>query len=279
MGRGERALAVGAGAAAALLLAFVALPVAAIFARVSPRDLVAQLHSKVALQALAVSLRSSLISVALILVAGTPVAYVLATKSFRGAVAMTTLLELPLVLPPPVAGIGLLAAFGRAGLLGGALRAAGISIPFTEIAVVMALTFVALPFYMRQAVAAFASIDPDLLAASRTLGVGPAGTFFRVALPLARPGLSAGAALAWARTLGEFGATLMFAGSLPGKTQTLPVAIFVELSQDFHVALAIAALLVAVSAGLLVAVKLLLPRSSQLLQPWILASRPTSISA
>jgi len=231
------------------------------------------------LQALAVSLRSSLIAVALILVAGTPVAYLLATRRFRGAAAIATLLELPLVLPPAVAGIGLLAAFGRAGLLGGALRAAGISIPFTEVAVVMALTFVALPFYMRQAVAAFASVDPDLLAASRTLGVGPAGTFFRVALPLARPGLSAGAALAWARTLGEFGATLMFAGSLPGKTQTLPVAIFVELSQDFHVALAIAALLVAVSAGLLVAVKLLLPRSSQLLQPWILASRPTSISA
>src|SRR5439155_13531573 len=111
-------------------------------------------HSKVALDALAVSLRSSVIAVALILVAGTPAAYVLATRRFRGATAITTLLELPLVLPPPVAGIGLLAAFGRAGLLGGALRALGFSIPFTEIAVVMALTFVALTFYMRQAVAA-----------------------------------------------------------------------------------------------------------------------------
>src|SRR5207253_2948901 len=160
MRRGDRAFTLGAGAAAAVLLAFVALPVVAIFVRASP-----------------------------------------------------------LVLPPPVAGIGLLAAFGRAGLLGGALRAAGISIPFTEIAVIMALTFVALPFYMRQAVAAFASVDPDLLSASRTLGVGAAGTFFRVALPLARPGLSAGAALAWARTLGEFGATLMFAGSLPRRAQ------------------------------------------------------------
>jgi molybdate transport system permease protein len=171
---------------------------------------------------------------------------------------LTILLELPLVLPPAVAGIGLFAAFGRFGLLGGPLRAFGIELPFTRVAVVMALAFVAMPFYTRQAVAAFASMDHQLLGASRTLGRGEAATFFRVALPLARQGLTAGAALAWARALGEFGATILFAGSLQGKTQTLPLAIYDQFSGgNFDGALAISGLLVVVSAGLLVGVRVL----------------------
>jgi molybdate transport system permease protein len=145
--------------------------------------------------------------------------------------------------------------------------------------VVLALLYVSLPFYLRQAVASFESVDPELLAASRTLGAGAAGTFFRVALPLARSGLSAGAGLAWARALGEFGATLMFAGSLQGRTQTLPVAIFTELAEDFDVSLAISALLVVVSAGLFVAIKVVIRKGPGWTSPWIERSSSTSASA
>ena len=257
MRRSSGGLAVAAGLTTAALLAFVLLPVVAIFARTTPGALLAQVHSPAALRALGVSLRTSSIALAAILAVGTPVAYVLAGARSRAAGVVTTLLELPLVLPPAVAGIGLLAAFGRNGLLGGPLRAAGIELPFTQAAVVLALVFVAMPFHVRQAFAAFRSVDPELLAASRTLGAGPARTFVRVALPLASPGLTAGAALAWARALGEFGATLLFAGSFEGRTQTLPLAIYANL-QDFPVALAMAGMLVAVSAGLLVGVKLAL---------------------
>jgi molybdate transport system permease protein len=277
-GRADPILAVAAGTATAALLAFVLLPIVALFARVSGGHLVAQLRSRVALDALGVSLRASLMALALVLALGTPAAYVLATRVRRGSMLMTTLLELPLVLPPPVAGLGLLVAFGRHGLLGGPLRALGVSVPFTQAAVVLALLYVSVPFYVRQAVASFAAVDRELLAASRTLGAGSAETFFRVALPLAGPGLSAGAGLAWARALGEFGATLMFAGSLQGRTQTLPVAIFTELAQDFDVSLAISALLVVVSAGLFVGIKVLLRKGPEWTSPWIEPSRSTSAS-
>jgi molybdate transport system permease protein len=254
---------VAAGVATVVLIGFVATPILAIFLRVSPSVLASELGSEAAMDALGVSLRSTAIALALIVAVGTPVAYVLATRRFRGAGVLTAILELPLVLPPAVAGVALFAAFGRFGLLGGVLRAGGIQIPFTQAAVVMALAFVASPFYTRQAVAAFASLDPQLLGASRTLGAGRARTFFRVALPLARPGLSAGAALAWARALGEFGATILFAGSLQGRTRTLPLAIYDQFSGgDVEAALAMSALLVVVSAGLLVGVRVLL-RSRQ----------------
>jgi molybdate transport system permease protein len=272
-----------AGVATSILLAFVALPMLAIFLEVPIGTLFAQLHSKVALDALGVSLRTSVAALVLILLIGTPAAYVLGTRRFRGAALITTILELPLVLPPPVAGIGLLVAFGRAGLLGGALRALGVSIPFTQVAVVMALVFVSMPLYVRQAVAAFASVDGELLAASRTLGAGPARTFLRVGLPLARAGLSAGAALAWARALGEFGATLIFAGSFQGTTQTLSLAIYAQFSGGgrggLDVALAMAALLVAVSAGALVSVKVLLRRGErgEVREGWTRFSSSTSL--
>jgi molybdate transport system permease protein len=255
----HRGAALAAGLATAIMLAFVLLPVAAIFSRAPLGTMAAQLHSRVALDALRVSLRTSVVAVALIVAVGTPAAYVLATRRFAGRSAVLTVLELPLVLPPAVAGIALFAAFGRFGVLGGALRAFGVELPFTQVAVVMALAFVAAPFYVRQAVAAFASVDASVLAAARTLGAGPGETFLRVAVPVAGPGLSAGAALAWARALGEFGATIMFAGSLQGRTQTLPLAIYVQFtSGGVDTALAMAALLVAVSGGLLLAVRLLL---------------------
>ncbi len=161
------------------------------------------------------------------------------------------------MLPPAVAGIGLLAAFGRLGLLGGTMSFLGIDIAFTKVAVVLAVTFVASPFYLRTAVSAFEAIDPTLLGAARTLGAGPGRVFFRIALPLAGGGLGAGAALAFARGIGEFGATIMFAGSLQGVTQTLSLAIYEQFDIDFDVALAISALLVLISAATLLSVKLL----------------------
>jgi molybdate transport system permease protein len=229
-------------------LAFLALPVVAVFARVSPARLVAQLGNPVVTDALIVSLKTTLLAQALILVFGTPTAYVLATRRFRGRSVLVTLVELPLVLPPAVAGIGLFAAFGRTGLL-------HTSIPFTQLAVVFAVAFVASPLYVRAAIAAFEAVDANIVAASRTLGAGPVRTFFRVVAPLARGGLVAGAALAFARGLGEFGATIMFAGSLRGVTQTLSLAIYAEFDVDFNVAIAVSALLVLVSAALLVTIK------------------------
>jgi molybdate transport system permease protein len=248
----RRALLVAATlAAAALALAFLVLPVAAIFLRVPPGKLLHQLSSPVVTDALIVSAKTSLIAQVLILLFGTPLAYLVATQRFRGRSLVVTLIELPLVLPPAVAGLGLLALFGRSGLL-------GTSIPFTQTAVVLAVAFVASPLYVRQAIAAFEAVDPDVVAASRTLGAGPGRTFFRVVLPLARGGLAAGEALAFARGLGEFGATIMFAGSLQAVTQTLPLAIYQEFGLDFDTALAMGALLVAVSAALLVILKLVL---------------------
>src|SRR5262249_46663691 len=160
-----------------------------------------------------------------ILLFGTPTAYLLATRRFPGHALAVTLVELPLVLPPAVAGVGLLVAFGRVGLLGSSLRALGVTLPFTQSAVTVAVAYVASPLYIRQAIAAFEATDPNLAAASRTLGAGPGRTFFRIVLPLARGGLIAGLALSFARGLGEFGATIMFAGSLQRVTETLPLAI------------------------------------------------------
>jgi molybdate transport system permease protein len=190
-------------------------------------------------------------------VVGTPAAYLIASRAFRGRALVVTLVELPLVLPPAVAGIALLAAFGRLGLLGGTFEALGITVGFTQTAVVLAVTYVASPFYLRQAIASFEALDRSLLDASRTLGAGPGRTFFRIALPLAGQGLAAGAALSFARGLGEFGATIMFAGSLQGVTQTLSLAIYAQFDLDFDLALTLGALLVLVSGMILLAAKLI----------------------
>ena len=192
-----------------------------------------------------------------ILLVGTPAAYWISAQRGARRDALVTLVELPLVLPPAVAGIGLLVAFGRAGLLGGTFEALGLDIAFTKVAVVLAVTFVASPFYLRTAIASFEAVDPTLSAAARPLGAGRARVFLRIVLPLARGGLGAGAALAFARGLGEFGATIMFAGSLQGVTQTLSLAIYEQFDLDFDVALAISALLIVTSALVLLSVKLL----------------------
>lgn len=237
--------------AASIALVFLALPLVAIFAHTSPGRLLDQLSNPVVEDAFVVSLKTSLVAQLLIVVLGTPTAYVLATRRFRGRTLALLLVELPLVLPPAVAGIGLLAAFGRVGLLGSSLRRLGITLPFTQTAVTLAVAFVASPLYVRTAIAAFEATDPNLAAASRTLGAGAGRTFFRVVLPLARAGLAAGLALSFARGLGEFGATIMFAGSLQRVTQTLPLAIYAEFDRNFDAALAMGGVLVLLSVLLL----------------------------
>jgi molybdate transport system permease protein len=241
--------------ALALALMFLTLPVVAIFVDRTPAQLIDALGEQGALDALWLSLRATAMSLAIILLVGTPAAYLLATRSFRGKSAVVTLVELPLVLPPAVAGIALLAALSPSGILGGAVDGAGIDLVFETAGVVVALTFVASPFYVRQAMAAFAAVDRTLLDASRTLGASEARSFARVMIPGAMPGLAAGTALALGRALGEFGATLMFAGSLEGVTQTVPLAIYDRFSTEFDSALALSAVLVAVSAAILLSVK------------------------
>jgi molybdate transport system permease protein len=241
--------------ALALALAFLTLPVVAVFANTDPGKLASSLGDASARDALRLSLETSLIALAIIVAVGTPAAYLLATRRFRGHALVVTLVELPLVLPPAVAGIGLLAALGPNGILGSLVEDAGVRLVLATAGVVVALVFVSAPYYLRQAQAAFAAVDPSLLEASRTLGAGEARTFMRVALPVARPGLLTGGALAWGRALGEFGATLMFAGSFRGITQTAPLAIYERFATDFTGALALSAVLVAVSAALLVSVK------------------------
>ncbi len=248
---------VGTALGVALAVGFLLLPVLAIFLRVSPGDLAGRLNDPVVLDALAVTAKTNGIAFAFTLLVGTPAAYLIAVRRFPGRALVVTLCELPLVLPPAVAGIGLLAAFGRLGLLGGTLDALGIRLGFTQAAVVLAVLFVAGPFYLRPAIAAFESVDPAMLAAARTLGAGPGRTFLRVALPLAAGGLSAGAALSLARGIGEFGATIMFAGSLQGATQTLSLAIYAQFGVDFTQALAMGALLVVVSAVVLLTIKVI----------------------
>jgi molybdate transport system permease protein len=248
----------GAGLALAVALAFLTVPLVAIFVDVPPGDLVDSLGDSAALDALRLSLETSAIALAVILVVGTPAAWLLATRRWPGRSLVVTLVELPLVVPPAVAGIGLLAALSPNGILGGALDDAGIRLVFETSGVVVALTFVASPFYVRQAVAGFEAVDPALLEASRTLGASEARTFARVAVPVARGALGAGAALAWGRALGEFGATLMFAGSFRGVTQTAPLAIYERFSTDLTGALALAAVLVALSGAILLTVKVLL---------------------
>ncbi|MGI8512397.1 MAG: ABC transporter permease [Solirubrobacteraceae bacterium] len=242
-------------AALAAAVTFLALPVAGLLVDVPPGDLLARLDDPASVDALLLSLRTTAIALFVILAVGTPAAWLLATRAFPGRTLVTTLLELPLVLPPAVAGIALLAAFGPEGLVGPWLRELGIDVALTTTGVVAAQVFVASPFYVRQAQAAFAGLDPSLLEASRTLGASEARTLARVAIPVALPALTTGAILAWGRALGEFGVTLIVAGSFQGVTETAPLAIFGSFGSDFPAALALSVVLLAVSAALLAAAK------------------------
>lgn len=245
----------------AVMLAFLFLPLVSVFISKSPVQIISDLNTSVAYQALVLSLQTTLVSVAITVAFGTPLAFWVAKSSFRGKRFLEVALQMPIVSPPAVAGVGLLLVFGSAGLLGETLSVFGVSVAFTVVAVIMAQVFISAPFYITASRQAFEAVDDELLAVSRTLGVSPFRTFRRVVVPLALPGMLSGAALSLARALGEFGATIVFAGNLPGTTQTLPLAIFTVMQSDFEVAVSISALLLFVAFILLLLVSLINRRS------------------
>ena len=244
-----------AGLALAAALALLALPFLALVLRASPGLVLERLSDPLVLEALRLSLVTSVTALAIVVALGLPLAYLLATRSWPGKPVLEVLVDLPMVLPPTVAGFALLMAFGRAGLAGRALQTFGLSLPFTTAGVVVAQTFMALPFFVGPVRAGIVSVDRRLLDAAATLRASEAHTFFHVVLPLARPALVAGAAMSCARALGEFGATITFAGNLPGTTQTMPLAVYVALQSDLDAAVVLSVLLLVMSFGLLLGLR------------------------
>lgn len=253
---GRAAVVIGATIVIAGVMAFLLLPIVALFTYQPVHDLIDNFGAKVATDAILVSLKTNAIAFAIMIALGTPFAYLIGRRRFRGRSLVITLVEVPLVMPPAVAGLGLLVAFGRFGLLGHTLTVLGIDLAFTQAAVVLAILFVASPFYLRGAIAAFEGVDSTLLDVAGTLGAGPLRRMLRVAVPLATAGLGAAAALAFARGVGEFGATIVFAGSFQGTTQTLPLAVYSLFDANLDQAIAIGVLLIIVSAAILLASKL-----------------------
>ena len=242
------------GAASTFLyVGFIGLPVLALLVRAAQQEsFLASLTSDLALSALRLSLVTSSITMAIILMVGTPFAYMLARGNSLFLKLIDSLVELPIVMPPVVAGVAMLMAFGRQGILGSTLAQLGINLPFTTAAVIFAQMFVAAPFYIRSAKLGFQSVARDYEDVSQTLGVSPWRTFWRLTLPLSGSSVLTGIALAWARALSEFGATIMFAGNLMGKTQTMPLAILTAMESSLDTALALAVLLLAGSVTILV---------------------------
>lgn len=240
-------------AATVIYLLFIGLPVLALLIRAAQHgNFLTGLVGDLALTALRLSLITSGISMGIILLVGTPFAYLLARNTSWILRIVDSLIELPIVLPPVVAGVAMLMAFGRQGVLGPVLETLGISLPFTTGAVIFAQIFVAAPFYIRSAKLGFQSVARDYEDISQTLGISPWGTFWRLTVPLAAPSLLTGFALAWARSLSEFGATIMFAGNLMGKTQTMPLAIMTAMESSLDSALALSVLLLAGSVTILI---------------------------
>ncbi len=244
------------GLAAGLLLG---LPVLMIVVRaLADGSLLAALGPGVVVDALALSLLTTTASMLVMVLLGTPLALLLARRRFRGQVLLETVIDLPIVLPPSVAGLALLLVLGRRGLLGPALDVVGIELPFTTVAVVIAQTFVAAPFYIRSARTGFAMVDHDLEDAARVDGASERQLLARITIPLASTALAAGLVMSWARALGEFGATIMFAGNVEGHTQTLPLVVYSEFQAgNLDTSVAAAAILVLAAFGVLVAVRLL----------------------
>lgn len=249
-------------ASGSLLIGLLALPLVALLWRARSEGFLDHIVDPSALSALRLSLLTSSISAVVALVTGTPLAYLLVRWRFRGRAWLDLLIDLPVVLPPAVAGLALLMAFGRRGLLGGVLVSAGISLPFTTAAVVLAQTFVSAPLYVRAARIAFAGVDPQLAEAAYAEGANAWQTFRYVMLPQSRRALLGGLVLCWTRALGEFGATILFAGNMPGRTQTMPLAIYLGLERDLGVALALSTLLLAVSVVFLTLLRRLEPKGS-----------------
>jgi molybdate transport system permease protein len=246
----------GALLAASLpLLLFLALPLVALVLRVSPANVLANVLDRTVAQAIGLSMVTTSITTVVTIAAGTPIAYLLARRRFRGWAAVDTLIDLPMVLPPSVAGIALLVAFGRRGLLGPVLTDLGIEVAFTQAAVVLAQTFVAAPFYVKAAMVGFAGVERELEQAAALDGASGRQVFRYVTLPLSGTALVGGAVMTWARALGEFGATIIFAGNFPGRTQTMPLAIYLGFEMELNVALTLAVILLALSFAVLFVVK------------------------
>jgi molybdate transport system permease protein len=221
--------------------------------------IVDHLQQPVVRQAIGLSVRTSLTATLLTVIAGTPVAYLMAYRPFPGRDALATLIDLPTVLPPAVAGVGLLLAFGRRGLIGSALSIGGIELAFTPTAVVLAQIFVAAPFFLRAAILGFTHVDEELLQSAALDGATEVQAFRHVVVPLSRNAMLTGAVMMWARALGEFGATIIFAGNLPGRTQTMPLAIYIGFELDMGVALTLSVILLALSFVVLALFRRLLP--------------------
>lgn len=241
----------------ALVMTFLLLPIVALITFQPLHDLINGFGTKVATDAILVTLKTNAIAFAWLMVLGTPFAYVVARSRFRGRSLVITVVEIPLVMPPAVAGLALLVAFGRFGLLGHTLTVFGVDLAFTQAAVVLAILFVSSPFYLRGAIAAFEAIDPALLDVAGTLGAGPLRRMVRVAVPIAAGGLGAAGAVAFARGVGEFGATIVFAGSFQGSTQTLSLAVYSLFDVNLDQAIAVGVLLIVISAVILLVAKLL----------------------
>jgi molybdate transport system permease protein len=254
-----------AGALAGLLLVLLGLPIVSLVLRISPGSLIDRLREPLVLQALRLSLVTSLAATAAVVALGLPVAYLLAMREFPGKRALEALIDLPMVLPPTVAGVALLTAFGRNGLAGHALAAFGVTLPFTTLGVVVAQAFVAAPFFINAARAGFTEVDRKYLDAAATLRASPVRAFVTVLAPLAAPALLAGAATGWARALGEFGATITFAGNMPGVTQTMPLAVYLALQSDVDAAIALSVLLLLFSLAVLLTLRLGPPRVTGLI--------------
>lgn len=243
------------------LLVFLVVPLVALVLRVDGAQLAANVATPSVVQAVGLSMATTFVTTAIALLAGTPLAYLLARRQFWGRTVLDTVLDLPMVLPPSVAGIALLIAWGRRGVLGQYLDAAGISIAFSTTAVVIAQTFVAAPFYVKAAAAGFANVERELEQAAAIDGAAPWRVFTAITLPLARPALLGGLVMTWARALGEFGATIIFAGNFPGRTQTMPLAIYLGFELQFNVALTLAVILLGTSFAVLFVVKRMLGRT------------------
>lgn len=246
--------------ACAVLVAFLVVPLAAIFLRALPSGALGDsLRDPIVRQALTLSLLTTTITLIVAIALGTPVAWLLARHRFRGRELLDTLIDLPMVLPPAVAGVALLMAFGRRGVLGPFLSDnLGIELPFTTAAVVLAQAFVATPFYVKAAKAGFEAVDADIERVAATLGISRLQTFWSITVPLSLPALLGGAVMAWARALGEFGATIMFAGSFAGRTQTMPLAIYQAMeSGRLEAALVLSGILIVVSFSVLLVFKAL----------------------
>lgn len=248
------------GLALALLGAVLLLPLLGLLLRVPVGDLLHQLTQPRVGQALILSLKASLAATFIVVVLGLPAAYLLATRDFRGKALVEVLIDLPMVLPPTVSGLALLLAFGRAGLAGKALAAFGISVPFTLLAVILAQVFMAVPFFIGPVRAGFATVEPRVREVAGTLGASERYAFWRVMLPLSAPSVIAGTAMACARALGEFGATITFAGNLPGVSQTMPLAVYVEMQTNLDTAITLSVLLLVLAFGLLLALRASRPR-------------------